>query len=131
MVAPLRAFERALSQRPISLLLARKTLDNNNKIRESSALPEPSQNAQRAGATMLELFNAPAPVCAVETMVWRLSIPKTASLDGVMDEKNARCISSNRASKASSPTRLELPRRTLWPPDVVCEHIPPLPTGPQ
>jgi hypothetical protein len=80
---------------------------------------------------MLELFNAPAPVCAVETMVWRLSIPKTASLDGVMDEKNARCISSNRASKASSPTRLELPRRTLWPPDVVCEHIPPLPTGPQ
>jgi hypothetical protein len=39
MVAPLRAFERALSQRPISLWLARKTLDNNNKIRESSALP--------------------------------------------------------------------------------------------
>ena len=91
MVAPLRAFERALSQRPISLLLARKTLDNNNKIRESSALPEPSQRAQRAGATMLELFIAPAPVGVVETMARRLSSPATASFDGVIDGGKSRC----------------------------------------
>jgi hypothetical protein len=115
MVASFSAFERALSQRPISLWLARKTLDNNNKIQESSALPEPSQNAQRAGATMLELFKAPAPVGVVETMARRLSPPATASLNGVIDGGKARCDVGGTHSPATSPTRLEVPRRATRP----------------
>ena len=68
MVAPLRAFERALSQRPISLLLARKTLDNNNKIRESSALPEAKSKTRKRGSDNAGAFYARGAVAAVQSM---------------------------------------------------------------
>jgi hypothetical protein len=91
MVAPLRAFERALSQRPISLLLARKTLDNNNKIRESSASPEAKSKTRKRGSDNAGAFIAPAPAGVMQTMARLLSSPATASFDGVIDGGKSRC----------------------------------------
>jgi hypothetical protein len=68
----------------------KNTRINNNKIRESSALQEPSQKAQRAGGHNAGAFIAPAPVGVVETMARRLSPPATASLIGVIDGGNDR-----------------------------------------
>jgi hypothetical protein len=91
MVAPLSAFERALSQRPISLWLARKTLDNNNKIRESSALPEAKSKTRKRGSDNAGAFIAPAPAGVMQTMARLLSSPATASFDGVIDGGKSRC----------------------------------------
>ena len=125
-----RAFERAHSQSRSRCGSREKHSDNNNKIRERSALQEPSQIERGGGSDNAGAFYAPAPVVVVQPITRRLYSTATALFDGVIDGESLSCSLGRYLSPASSPTSMELPRRAPGPLTLLCECTLPLAADP-